>query len=116
MNQAVITDFGSARKVEPRAGRNAESNPRGSALQTEPTVSPAQISELLQVEVEEFGTNMTLTGQGFTVRWAAPELLSDCLFGLASDMWAFAWICWEVSGMGIHSVSWNSRYRVYDRL
>ncbi|KIO20720.1 hypothetical protein M407DRAFT_29659 [Tulasnella calospora MUT 4182] len=36
-----------------------------------------------------------MTGPAWTVRWAAPELLDGYLPGLASDIWALGWICWE---------------------
>lgn len=48
-------------------------------------------------QLGECGTFITLTGPVYTLRWAAPEVLEDEEFGLASDMWAFGWICWEVS-------------------
>ncbi|KIO25930.1 hypothetical protein M407DRAFT_75132, partial [Tulasnella calospora MUT 4182] len=54
--RAVITDFGSARRL---------------------------------------GT-MTFTGNEYTLRWAAPELLMDEKPGLSSDIWALGWICYEV--------------------
>lgn len=94
-NRGVITDFGSARKVEPHL-RETESHTDGTALQAEPTVSSAQENELLQVKVDDCETSMTLTGPAYTLRWAAPEMVKDEGFGLGSDMWALAWICWEV--------------------
>lgn len=58
-----------------------------------------------QVVIEQFGTSTTkletsikLTGTGWTLRWAAPELLNGEQPDLASDIWAFAWICWEARG------------------
>ncbi|KIO34423.1 hypothetical protein M407DRAFT_53040, partial [Tulasnella calospora MUT 4182] len=36
-----------------------------------------------------------VTGPAWTIRWAAPELLEGGLPNLASDIWAFGWICWE---------------------
>ncbi|KIO28318.1 hypothetical protein M407DRAFT_71975, partial [Tulasnella calospora MUT 4182] len=68
-NHAVITDFGSARKIE--------------------------ASQPL-FQLKETGTFITLTGPVYTLRWAAPEILNDQKFGRASDIWAFGWICWEV--------------------
>ncbi|KIO20712.1 hypothetical protein M407DRAFT_49542, partial [Tulasnella calospora MUT 4182] len=38
---------------------------------------------------------ITMTGPAWTMRWAAPELLDGDLPGLASDIWALGWICWE---------------------
>ncbi|KIO32747.1 hypothetical protein M407DRAFT_211381, partial [Tulasnella calospora MUT 4182] len=66
-HRAVITDFGSARKLDPNQRREKAS-----------------------------GTYITLTGPVFTLRWAAPELLAEDEFSLASDIWAFGWICWEI--------------------
>ncbi|KIO23338.1 hypothetical protein M407DRAFT_214839 [Tulasnella calospora MUT 4182] len=39
---------------------------------------------------------MTLTGNQYTLRWAAPELLNDDESGLWSDIWALGWIFYEV--------------------
>ncbi|KIO28325.1 hypothetical protein M407DRAFT_46978, partial [Tulasnella calospora MUT 4182] len=47
-------------------------------------------------QLKECGTFITLTGPVYTLRWAAPEILNDEKFGLASDIWAFGWICWEI--------------------
>ncbi|KIO26028.1 hypothetical protein M407DRAFT_49644, partial [Tulasnella calospora MUT 4182] len=41
------------------------------------------------------GTTITLTGFQWTLRWAAPELLAGSPADLATDIWAFGWICWE---------------------
>ncbi|KIO24525.1 hypothetical protein M407DRAFT_76836, partial [Tulasnella calospora MUT 4182] len=64
--RAVITDFGSARRLTKTATFCATS-----------------------------GT-MTFTGNEYTLRWAAPELLMDDEAGLSSDIWALGWICYEV--------------------
>lgn len=37
-----------------------------------------------------------MTAPGYTVRWAAPEVLDGELPTLASDIWSLGWICWEV--------------------
>ncbi|KIO32423.1 glycoside hydrolase family 16 protein, partial [Tulasnella calospora MUT 4182] len=42
------------------------------------------------------GETITLTAAQWTLRWAAPELLTGSDPDLASDIWAFGWICWEV--------------------
>ncbi|KIO32716.1 hypothetical protein M407DRAFT_66312, partial [Tulasnella calospora MUT 4182] len=39
---------------------------------------------------------MTLTGNQYTLRWAAPELLMDEEPDLWSDIWALGWIFYEV--------------------
>ncbi|KIO20728.1 hypothetical protein M407DRAFT_45985, partial [Tulasnella calospora MUT 4182] len=55
--QAALTDFGSARPLEPA---------------------------------------ITLASSQWTLKWAAPELLHAAKSSLASDIWAFGWIVWEV--------------------
>ncbi|KIO19418.1 hypothetical protein M407DRAFT_223103, partial [Tulasnella calospora MUT 4182] len=45
--------------------------------------------------VARSGDFITMTGPAWTMRWAAPELLEGDLPGLASDIWALGWICWE---------------------
>lgn len=40
---------------------------------------------------------ITDTARGFTLRWAAPELLDgESVATRASDVWAFASVCYEV--------------------
>ncbi|KAG8948368.1 hypothetical protein FRC04_009864 [Tulasnella sp. 424] len=95
-NRAVITDFGSARKLETHPRRKEESNVVGPAPSSEPTPSQVQERSVSLIQIEECGTFLTLTGPVYTLRWAAPEVLRDEEFSLASDMWAFAWICWEI--------------------
>lgn len=92
---AVITDLGSARKLELCSGTK---NPT-TIIPPNPLVDEHMNQNWKQplVQLEEFGRFITLTGLGFTVRWAAPEVLAHERFSLASDMWAFGWICWEVS-------------------
>ncbi|KAG8912886.1 hypothetical protein FRC01_004844 [Tulasnella sp. 417] len=95
-NHAVITDFGSARKIQP----SPTNEPRTQDLSFKPPLSverhsnPKRAQSLFQLK--ECGTFITLTGPVYTLRWAAPEVLLDEKFGLASDIWAFGWICWEI--------------------
>ncbi|KIO33586.1 hypothetical protein M407DRAFT_17549 [Tulasnella calospora MUT 4182] len=86
-NQAIITDFGSARTVDP-ASPEATTRVQRRAPTEDPVVS-------LTAEVAATGESITITGPAWTVRWAAPELLEGLPPGLASDIWAFGWICWE---------------------
>lgn len=72
---------------------------------TKPTMGPAQEPEFTLVKIEDCGTFITLIGPFYTLRWAAPELLKDGPFSLASNMWAVAWICWEVSRMAVQPAS-----------
>ncbi|KIO18802.1 hypothetical protein M407DRAFT_83561 [Tulasnella calospora MUT 4182] len=39
---------------------------------------------------------ITLTGNKYTLRWAAPELLVEDQLSLWSDIWALGWIAYEV--------------------
>ncbi|KAG8915994.1 hypothetical protein FRC00_012687 [Tulasnella sp. 408] len=64
---ARITDFGSARRLPRRD---------------------------LDTQVEKM--TITLTGNKYTLRWAAPELLLQDQLSLWSDIWALGWICYEV--------------------
>ncbi|KIO24085.1 hypothetical protein M407DRAFT_213420 [Tulasnella calospora MUT 4182] len=41
-------------------------------------------------------STITLTGNKYTLRWAAPELLMEDQLGLWSDIWAMGWIFYEV--------------------
>ncbi|KAG9042961.1 hypothetical protein FS837_010191 [Tulasnella sp. UAMH 9824] len=88
--EAIITDLGSARALNLTPERETE----------EPTIkasNPAAKAgeESLGVEIPETGEHITLTGPAWTLRWAAPELVEGGSPGLASDIWAFGWICWE---------------------
>ncbi|KIO17069.1 hypothetical protein M407DRAFT_54135, partial [Tulasnella calospora MUT 4182] len=65
--RAVITDFGSARRLASKAATFCAST-----------------------------NTMTLTGNEYTLRWAAPELLMDEEPDLWSDIWALGWIFYEV--------------------
>ncbi|KAG9041427.1 hypothetical protein FS837_012274 [Tulasnella sp. UAMH 9824] len=95
-NRALITDFGSARAV----GSVEEEAVKGvgaakAASTSSPAATGAQNAEVLSAEIAPSGDFITMTGPAWTVRWAAPELLSGYLPGLASDIWALGWICWE---------------------
>lgn len=87
-NRAVITDFGSARRIllsqgQTHAGRMPER-----------TSTEHMGFKSLHVEVTASG--FMITGPAWTIRWAAPELLNGGFPTLATDVWAFGWICWEV--------------------
>ncbi|KIO17051.1 hypothetical protein M407DRAFT_85339, partial [Tulasnella calospora MUT 4182] len=84
--RAVLTDFGSARRLTKTAADTQTRRPENKA-------QPAPEFEATFCATS--GT-MTLTGNEYTLRWAAPELLMDDEPGLSSDMWALGWICYEV--------------------
>ncbi|KAG8934873.1 hypothetical protein FRC00_011734 [Tulasnella sp. 408] len=86
--RAVITDFGSARMLRESALDSGQSS---DAMEgTEPSVT-----------IDSMDVQLTLSGPAWSLRWAAPEVLYGGNPGLASDMWAFAWICWEASRIQI---------------
>ncbi|KAG8998531.1 hypothetical protein FRB90_012282 [Tulasnella sp. 427] len=95
-NRAVITDFGSARVLgQPTLAEVGVPQPNAPFV---PSTKPNQSSwtKPPRAEMHSLGTLITLTGTAWTLRWAAPELVNDERPGLASDIWAFAWICWEI--------------------
>ncbi|KIO21754.1 hypothetical protein M407DRAFT_217648 [Tulasnella calospora MUT 4182] len=51
---------------------------------------------LLDVKFSAATKTMTLTGDKYTLRWAAPELLNGDAPGLWSDIWALGWVGYEV--------------------
>ncbi|KAG9026224.1 hypothetical protein FS837_004676 [Tulasnella sp. UAMH 9824] len=93
--RAVITDFGSARMLQMSSPDREQSSDAKEG--TEPSVI-----------IDSMDAQLTLSGPAWSLRWAAPEVLYGGNLGLASDMWAFAWICWEASP--IHGV-----YRLTDK-
>ncbi|KIO17340.1 hypothetical protein M407DRAFT_32991 [Tulasnella calospora MUT 4182] len=81
---AKITDFGSARRLskhDPNINTHAES-------QAPPVHSPS-------VTFNTSTKTITLTGNKYTLRWAAPELLLNDQLSLWSDIWALGWIAYE---------------------
>ncbi|KAG8909467.1 hypothetical protein FRC01_006923 [Tulasnella sp. 417] len=82
-NHAVITDFGSARRL---TGKDLEKG-------TEPADNTAQPE--LPFEAMLSSNTITLTSNGYTLRWAAPELLNGEGAGLWSDIWALGWVAYE---------------------
>ncbi|KAG9024214.1 hypothetical protein FS837_005445 [Tulasnella sp. UAMH 9824] len=95
-NRAVITDFGSACAKDPVAEEELKSI-REVKTSTTPHKTAAGTPTMgeLTAEMAPSGDFVTMTGPAWTVRWAAPELLDGDLPGLASDIWALGWICWE---------------------
>ncbi|KAG9041922.1 hypothetical protein FS837_011570 [Tulasnella sp. UAMH 9824] len=91
---AVITDFGSARKLETHTRTETEDIVQTSEPPSNKTTDQNEGSP--QVQLEESGMFITLTARGYTYRWAAPELVVAEQFSLATDIWAFGWICWEI--------------------
>ncbi|KIO32719.1 hypothetical protein M407DRAFT_18478, partial [Tulasnella calospora MUT 4182] len=86
--RAVITDFGSARRLAPK---DLDSD----AQVTKTQIKPQPVLEFQATFCASTST-MTLTGNEYTLRWAAPELLMDEEHDLWSDIWALGWIFYEV--------------------
>ncbi|KAG8977070.1 hypothetical protein FRC05_002591 [Tulasnella sp. 425] len=90
---AIITDFGSARVMESRGEQGEAEIPSSQPpeIAESALVSPSGcLPEGLTVEVLE-----TITGPGWSTRWASPEVLKGEKPDLPSDIWAGGWICWE---------------------
>ncbi|KIO33113.1 hypothetical protein M407DRAFT_17978 [Tulasnella calospora MUT 4182] len=83
---ALITDFGSARRVR-------EGDPD---VQREQVESEQQPAARLEATFCASTNTITLTGNEFTLRWAAPELLNDEPPTVKVDIWALGWIAYEV--------------------
>lgn len=83
---AVITDFGSARRLTTK-----DLDEEG-----ERTEDPPQAGLLFEATFCASTKTMTLTGNKYTLRWAAPELLNGDVPGLWSDIWALGWVAYEV--------------------
>ncbi|KAG8928222.1 hypothetical protein FRC01_006278 [Tulasnella sp. 417] len=83
--------FGCARVL--RKGLRAESN--------QPNPQPFPDTEQsdncsLEAILSDSDGVLTLSGPNMSFRWASPEVLAGEDPDLASDIWAFGWICWEV--------------------
>lgn len=84
---AVITDFGSARRIRSKSARPDDQ-------------SKKNLSEPgLEAIISEANNTITLTKNNFSLRWAAPEVLKDEDKGTAADIWSFGWVCYEVGGV-----------------
>lgn len=91
----MITGFGSARitrDARPTSHDDQREWPHMTAANDIPEglTFPKAQSNLRLLE-------LTLEEPDWTLRWAAPEVLSGDGQDLPSDMWALGWICWEVS-------------------
>ncbi|KAG8931933.1 hypothetical protein FRC01_000562 [Tulasnella sp. 417] len=83
---ARITDFGSARRV-------LQHDPNA---QIEQVTSTPQSAQQLNATFCASTKSITLTGNQYTLRWAAPELLLEDQLSLWSDIWALGWVAYEV--------------------
>lgn len=92
-NRAVITDFGSARLLDRTTG-GVESEAKVPTRLRAQNEGEKDSSPRFELSITD--TVITFTGPAWTLRWAAPEVLDGELPNLASDIWAFGWICWEI--------------------
>ncbi|KAG9033334.1 hypothetical protein FS837_002493, partial [Tulasnella sp. UAMH 9824] len=83
---ARITDFGSARRL-PQRDPSMEIEQMETQLPSAHSPSAAFCASTKTI---------TLTGNKYTLRWAAPELLLQDQLSLWSDIWALGWIAYEV--------------------
>ncbi|KAG9006825.1 hypothetical protein FRB90_009728 [Tulasnella sp. 427] len=88
--RAMITDFGSARAIDDR-DQNVEDEARGETTPQDPSEVPSP-----EIKIESIGNQLTLTGYGFSLRWAPPEVVNGGQVNLPSDVWSAGWVCWEV--------------------
>ncbi|KAG8963183.1 hypothetical protein FRC00_007467 [Tulasnella sp. 408] len=84
--RAIITDFGCARRL---AKKDRE-------IRKEQIETPPQVEPRFEATFCESTETMTITGDKYTLRWAAPELLNGDDPGLWSDIWALGWVAYEV--------------------
>ncbi|KAG8915992.1 hypothetical protein FRC00_012685 [Tulasnella sp. 408] len=83
---ARIADFGSASHL-PKRDPNT---------QIEEMVTASQSMQPPTAAFCASTKTITLTGNKYTLRWAAPELLLQEQFSLWSDIWALGWTAYEV--------------------
>ncbi|KAG9040800.1 hypothetical protein FS837_000170 [Tulasnella sp. UAMH 9824] len=94
---ALITDFGSARRLTDEASaRWTKENQNKPQPEPYCTTDEEDTSHQLEAVFCATTNTITLTGSKYTLRWAAPELLSEDRPTLASDIWALGWIAYEV--------------------
>ncbi|KAG9030182.1 hypothetical protein FS837_003346 [Tulasnella sp. UAMH 9824] len=84
--RAVITDFGSAHHP---TTKNLERKTKRARIDPQPAPSP-------EATFCPSTNTITLTHNKWTLRWAAPELLENDDASLASDVWAFGCVVYEV--------------------
>lgn len=102
--RAIISDFGSARILEEIEGNTIDQDyipdVSGVSATDESAARP-------QVTIAVNGNQLTLTGPAWSLRWVAPEVIMEERLGLASDIWAVGWVCWEVfcrlAGLRVYS-------------
>ncbi|KIO21743.1 hypothetical protein M407DRAFT_28669 [Tulasnella calospora MUT 4182] len=95
MHRAVITDFSEARsQTESRGFETTGGSPRRQAASTKS--KETLYDGCPEITVSTANAELTLTGPGWSFRWAAPEVLNEEDQCLESDIWALGWIAWEI--------------------
>lgn len=85
--RALLSDFGSARRIPP----SDSAEPRNHSIPS------ADIGPALDATVSAEMNTITLTGNAYTLRWAAPEVLEEEDNNIKSDIWAMGWVFFEVT-------------------
>ncbi|KIO28900.1 hypothetical protein M407DRAFT_21977 [Tulasnella calospora MUT 4182] len=111
---AVITDLGSARRLSNTNLEGTEEDEEGLPQSADLTASPADAP--LQVTFSTSTNTITLTGNVYTLRWAAPELLMEDQASLWSDIWALGWIYYETMTNAIPFEDVSTDIRVVERV
>ncbi|KIO18076.1 hypothetical protein M407DRAFT_32246 [Tulasnella calospora MUT 4182] len=93
---ALIIDFGSARHLRNDHVRKQAKESEDKPEPATHTIAAGDDQVTLQALFSATATTLTLTGNSYTIRWAAPELLQDENPCLRSDIWALGWIAYEV--------------------
>ncbi|KIO18792.1 hypothetical protein M407DRAFT_31537 [Tulasnella calospora MUT 4182] len=93
--RASITDFGSARHLSRRDTNTQIKQDESQPCSAEP----------LSANFCASTNTITLTGNKYTLRWAAPELLVEDQLSLWSDIWALGWIAYEARPLNLYAIS-----------
>lgn len=108
-NRALIADLKFARSLDmlpspdmphimpPRTKGERLKMGKASLLMLFPGIEDSMPASGATVPPAASSPEITLTGEGFSLRWAAPEVLDERPLTLASNIWSFGWLCWEVS-------------------
>ncbi|KIO16638.1 hypothetical protein M407DRAFT_33710 [Tulasnella calospora MUT 4182] len=90
---AVITDFGSARVVKRQSGNDTHASLLSLQTTSDNTSAADNPSKHVPIILED---DLISTMPEFSFRWAALEVIMGDRPNLPSDIWAVAWVCWEI--------------------
>ncbi|KAG8984429.1 hypothetical protein FRB90_005326, partial [Tulasnella sp. 427] len=91
--RAVITDFGSARRLS--EDKLVQRTKPSKDMKDHLINDQEEDQDSVQAQLTTSGDMMTLTGDKYTIRWAAPELLDEGLPTLSCDIWSLGWVAYE---------------------